>query len=77
MKVLGPQLTIALYFKQPDLLDKHTRRRQWRKIILVLKKDDIATHLDRAGRLNMFLAQFTQQNQTSIETAIIEFEHTR
>lgn len=34
----------------------------------MLKKDDIAAHLDRAGRLNMFLAQLTQQNQTSIET---------
>ncbi|KAK2767585.1 hypothetical protein FQN54_003743 [Arachnomyces sp. PD_36] len=48
---------------QPEVLDKRTRRRQWRKLILVIKQDEIAEHMERAGRLNTFLARLTEQNQ--------------
>ncbi|KAJ5159822.1 Synaptobrevin, partial [Penicillium canariense] len=48
---------------QPALLDKRTRRRQWKKIILVLTKDSITDHLARANKLNTFLAWLTDQNQ--------------
>ncbi|CAG7996329.1 unnamed protein product [Penicillium salamii] len=47
---------------RPELLDRTTRRRQWKKIVLVLRKDGITRHLEQAGKLNEFLAFLTQQS---------------
>ncbi|CAG8365028.1 unnamed protein product [Penicillium salamii] len=47
---------------RPELLDRKTRHRQWKKIVLVLRKDGITRHLEKAGKLNGFLAQLTQQS---------------
>ncbi|CAG8220104.1 unnamed protein product [Penicillium salamii] len=47
---------------RPELLDKTTRRRQWKKIVLVLRKDGITRHLEQAVKLNEFLAFLTQQS---------------
>ncbi|KAK5787561.1 hypothetical protein VI817_010058 [Penicillium citrinum] len=45
---------------------RKVRRRQWKKIILAIKKDDINRSLDEAARLNRFLVQLTQQNQPAL-----------
>ncbi|CAG8112686.1 unnamed protein product [Penicillium salamii] len=47
---------------RPQLLDRTTRHRQWKKLIFVLRKDGITRHLEQAGKLNGFLALLTQQN---------------
>ncbi|CAI7621684.1 unnamed protein product [Penicillium manginii] len=62
---------------QHEPLDKKTRRRQWKKIILVLKKDGITQHLEEAGRLNTFLAQLTDQNKSTIVTRRISRRSTK
>ncbi|OKP12095.1 hypothetical protein PENSUB_2453 [Penicillium subrubescens] len=49
--------------EEPAILDKRARRRQWKKIILVLKKDLITEQLTKAEKLNTFLARLTEQNQ--------------
>jgi hypothetical protein len=56
-------INLPRHHVQPILLDKKTRRRQWKKIILVLKKDSITEHLAKAEKLNTFLARLTEQNQ--------------
>lgn len=48
---------------QPAILDRGTRHRQWKKIILMIKQDEIAECLQRASHLNMFLARLTEQNR--------------
>ena len=63
--------------KQPISLDKKGRRRQWKKLILVLKKDDITRHLEEAGRLNTFLARLTEQNQTISSTCRVSYRSTK
>lgn len=62
---------------QSKPLDKKSRRRQWKKIILVLKKDDITRHLEEAGRLNTFLARLTEQNQPITTTRRISRRSTK
>ncbi|KZN89723.1 hypothetical protein EN45_083530 [Penicillium chrysogenum] len=62
---------------QSKPLDKKSRRRQWKKIILVLKKDDITRHLEEAGRLNTFLARLTEQNQPMTATRRVSRRSTK
>ncbi|CAG8386127.1 unnamed protein product [Penicillium salamii] len=62
---------------QPELLDKKTRRRQWKKIVLVLKADGIAAHLQRTSKLNADLALLTQQHQYIITTGRVARKNTK
>ena len=54
--------------ESPELLDKKTRRRQWKKLILVIRQDTIAQHLATANRLNTFLARLTDQTSPMAPT---------
>ncbi|KAF9894920.1 hypothetical protein FE257_004542 [Aspergillus nanangensis] len=47
----------------PIVLDRSTRYRQWKKIILMIRQDEIEQHLRRASHLNSFLARLTEQNR--------------
>ncbi|KAL4922422.1 hypothetical protein BDW62DRAFT_52832 [Aspergillus aurantiobrunneus] len=49
----------------PELLDRKTRYRQWKKLILVIRRDEIEQHLDKASRLNTFLARLTEQTRST------------
>ncbi|KAJ5157472.1 Synaptobrevin [Penicillium canariense] len=62
---------------RPEPLETQTGRRRWKKIILVLKKDSITQHLDEAGRLNIFLARLTEQNQPTITTRRVSRKSTK
>ncbi|KGO37601.1 Synaptobrevin [Penicillium expansum] len=62
---------------QAKPLDKKSHRRQWKKMILVLKKDDITRHLEEAGRLNTFLARLTEQNQPITTTRRVSRRSTK
>ncbi|KAJ5397932.1 Synaptobrevin [Penicillium cosmopolitanum] len=62
---------------QPDILDHRTHRRQWKKLILVLKKESIEGHLQRTEKLNTFLGILTKQNQPTATTRRAPRRNTR
>ncbi|KAJ5937074.1 Synaptobrevin [Penicillium verhagenii] len=74
---LGKIKDLITKYGDNDTPDKKSRRRQWKKLILVLNKDGITQHLEEAGRLNNFLARLTEQNQSIFATRRISRRNTK
>ncbi|RDW81479.1 uncharacterized protein DSM5745_05036 [Aspergillus mulundensis] len=61
----------------PELLDRKTRHRQWKKLVFVINRDRITEHLKTASRLNTFLARLTDQVQPTAPTRRSRYKSTR
>ncbi|KAL4908773.1 hypothetical protein BDW74DRAFT_174005 [Aspergillus multicolor] len=61
----------------PELLNRKTRHRQWKKFVFVINRDRITEHLKTAGRLNTFLARLTDLVQPTAPTHRSRYKSTR
>ncbi|KAL4886789.1 hypothetical protein BJY04DRAFT_212766 [Aspergillus karnatakaensis] len=52
----------------PQVLDKKTRRRQWKKLVLVIRQDEIFQSLERVSYLNSCIARLTEQARPTAPT---------